>query len=59
MEKTYKLYHKDVMCGSTAVFFSAIYNMPGKEKEKKAYLEKTLVDLLNLDVIFLLFFLYN
>ena len=49
LKKTYDLWPKDVMSGSQAVYFSAIYNMPGKEKDKEEMMGKKLVDLLGIE----------
>jgi hypothetical protein len=40
---------RDVMQGNTPVYFSAIMNAPGKEKEKEKTLKKSIVELLDLE----------
>lgn len=49
LKTKYGLWPKDAMNGSQAVYFSAIYNIPGKEKEKEEILGKKLVDLLGIE----------
>jgi len=49
LEEAYKLIPKDLMSGSTPIYFSAKYDMLGKEKEKKEILDKKLTELLDID----------
>ena len=42
LQTTYKMIPKDVIYKSTPLYFSAIYNAPGKEKEKIELFEKNL-----------------
>jgi hypothetical protein len=44
---------RDLMWKSKPIYFSAIYNMPGKEKEKKEILSKTIHDLLGIEKVYL------
>jgi len=49
LKKKYGLWPKDVMNGSQAVYFAAIYNVPGKEKEKEEALDRKLVESLGIE----------
>eukprot|EP01016_Furgasonia_blochmanni_P011543 TRINITY_DN1524_c0_g1_i1.p1 TRINITY_DN1524_c0_g1~~TRINITY_DN1524_c0_g1_i1.p1 ORF type:complete len:350 (-),score=83.41 TRINITY_DN1524_c0_g1_i1:219-1220(-) len=49
LQETYKLFPKDVMCGSKAIYFHSIMSLHGKEKEREEMLNKPLVDLIGLD----------
>jgi len=48
IEKTYELVPRDIMYGSQAVYFHAIMNIPGKEKEREQMLGQKIADLLGL-----------
>lgn len=42
LSSTYKMIPKDIIYKSTPVYFGAIYNVPGKEKEKEDIMGKSL-----------------
>ena len=51
IEETYQgLKVRDVLRGSQPIYFDAIMNAPGKEKEKEKTLESKLIDLLGIDI---------
>jgi len=49
IEKTYELLPKDVTFGSQAIYFHALMDIPGKEKEKEKRMKSKLEELLNLE----------
>ena len=51
LESKYELKPKDVMAGSQPIYFSAIMDIQGKEKEKQEILNKKMVDLLGFEVM--------
>ena len=49
LKTKYGLLPKDCMNGSQAVYFAAIYNVPGKEKERDEVLDKKLAECLGIE----------
>ena len=50
IEKTYKLKPKDLMKGSTPLYFHAVMEVPGKEKQKEETLNSTIAELVGIEV---------
>ena len=51
LEKKYELKPKDVLFGSSPIYFHAVLDVHGKEKEKEEILNKKMAELIGLEVI--------